>query len=273
MPFHRSVVRRVAYYAGLLISLSLVGCSSSSLRSLIETPTQLTQVEITLPDLRPQEPLPVDQADALMAVLVDAMNQNQPEVIAPYVWESANRPEQVAAAIANFKTLFNQSPITSLTRTLTELPPNAQFAGQPEQRYRYEIATDTGMTQIIILQQQSGSIRVLHPFFHYSYFAKQQIDRLIESVQTNDADGLARALSPDDIDYPPNLATEAIATYRRVFDPDTMQGQFVGWEEERDRFVYRITGTKAGQTVEHSVVVIYGDGLVGVQDDLIPSIP
>lgn len=94
------------------------------------------------------------------------------------------------------------------------------------------------------------------------------MEQAIAAIQASDAERLAQLLSGDGEPYPVAQAEAAIARYQSAFD--TLEYEFETLERDRQVMVYRIYGTKQGTPVEHPVQVVYGDGLVGLQDEWMP---
>lgn len=213
-----------------------------------------------LPD--PSTPLTATIADSLMGSVVEAINQEQAEVLLPYLLERDQDVAQVQAAIEDFQVYFADEPIQGFERL-----PNST-----NQRFNYRIFNASGISKelSIIQDETTQSIRIVDEFLLYSRWAKALMERYCSALKTQDAASLARTLNADDLPYPVAGAEEAIETYTTYFDVSTLQCQFVGLQPDQG-FTYRISGSQSTRPVEHFVQVIYGDGLVSVQDDFVPD--
>lgn len=94
-----------------LLSLVLWGCGvASEASNPVQTPSSPTGKQI--PPAGTDQPLTPAQADALMAHLVEAINQENRTAIEPYLLDNRSTEEFFKAAIADYKTHFNGEPIS-----------------------------------------------------------------------------------------------------------------------------------------------------------------
>ncbi|HEY9647121.1 MAG TPA: hypothetical protein V6C88_12160 [Chroococcidiopsis sp.] len=272
-----TVAIKVATKVGLgLFAIAALGCVRSPALSPEANPPEATApvtAPVTAP-IRPTVPpetrqaLTPDDAAALISQVVEAINRDDTAFLLTYLKDT--RPDLISyeAAIAHYKTIFHNQPITQVE--LIDHQDQGLWLGQPAQTFTYEIRNDRGDRKTIRINQERGLVRVLDECLLYSHYAEAQIQRLLASIAANDAPQLAALLSVDDVDYAMEPATQAIATYRAQFDPGTLRYRFEGLDNDTF-FRYTLYGTKAGQPVEHSVTVVHGDGLVGLRDSNIPQ--
>ncbi|MBE9180676.1 hypothetical protein IQ268_19130 [Oculatella sp. LEGE 06141] len=249
----------------LLSSAVLLGCSTVSDRSPTAEIVPSPQV-VSSPNSERDTLLTATEADALMADVINAINTEDVLYLMPYMLERDRYQANVEAAIADYQTYFAGAPIERVQRERVEQ------LGASSQRFEYRLYGSNGISKPITLYQDQ-SIRLVDEFFLYSHWAKAMLDEVIASIQASDAEQLARALTADDLPYPVDQAETAIDRYGAQFDVDTLDYRFAGSAENRNGFNYVIIGSQNGQPREHPVTVIYGDGLVGLQDNLIPALP
>jgi hypothetical protein len=74
---------------------------------------------------------------------------------------------------------------------------------------------------------------------------------------------LSRVMNPDDVDFPVEKAREMIVDYRiRFGDTAAIRPEFVDIDEKRNAIIWRL---RAG-SVEETIVLGFGDGLIGVRN-------
>ncbi|MCP2729007.1 hypothetical protein [Limnofasciculus baicalensis] len=220
-----------------------------------------------LPSAQLKQLLTKAEADKLMTGIVDSINQGNGAFVLPYLPESKRSIEFGDAGITDYKTYFNNEPISRFE--LVKAEDSGEFINQASGKFYYLLYNKSGVKKEIAINQESGNIRLGDEFFQYSYPAKVLLAKTIQAIKTEDPVLLAKVLTADDIDYPVAKAKDAIAKYRATFDPNTLAYRFDGLDKNR-HFNYTIYGTKAGKSVEHHVTIIYGDSLVGLQDKFIP---
>jgi hypothetical protein len=244
----------------LLISLSLMSCQS----------VQPANPELPSPPVTDSEMPPISDreafADALMAKVVTAINHGDAEFLATYLLQIGEINREFAiAAIADYQTYFKGNEIENYERL-------GEDSLRPDTlKYRL-IAGDIHKEILVSFQQEN--VTLYDEFLGYSARAKNLLSRFVDALKAGDSQQLAHLLSPDDLDYPVSQAEQAIANYRQAFDPQTLTFEFIGFASPtvaNSPFVYRLSGSKAGQAVEHDVKAIYGDSLVGLQDDFVPA--
>lgn len=245
-----------------LLYLCATACQSPLVRSNSDS------FRATAPLLAPQTPSvwTSTQADRFIEAAIVAINQNQPNTLLPYLLQRDQELENVQAAIEDFKTYFRGEPIQRFERL-----PDAIQEGVP-QRFTYRLYSASGISKILSVYcdpRQEPPVRLMDEFLLYSRWVKASVDRYVTALQAQDSDLLAKTLNADDLPYPVAGAAKTIDFYAAKFDLQTLQYQFIGLDTKRDRFIYQISGTKAGQPVSHVITVRFGDGLVSLEDEFV----
>ncbi|HEY9658963.1 MAG TPA: hypothetical protein V6C65_10960 [Allocoleopsis sp.] len=244
------------------LSLFATACQSPLVYS-ISDPSPTTAPSS---DAKTQENWTSAQADRLIETAIVAINQNQPNTLLPYLLQRDQELENAQAAIEDFKTYFRGEPIQRFERL-----PDAVQEGVP-QRFTYRLYSASGISKILSVycdSHQDPPVRLMDEFLLYSRWVQASVDRYVTALQAQDSVLLASALTADDLPYPVAGAAKTIDSYAAKFDLQTLQYQFIGLDTKRDRFIYRISGTKAEQPVSHVITVRYGDGLVSLEDEFV----
>lgn len=252
-------MKSIYWIAGISLSLTAIGCQSWQL-SLVERSTSFSAEETSSSESADPR---AAEADALMSKVVDAINRGDAKFLSQYLRYGDEVNQAFArAAIADYRTYFNPRAIERFER-VGEAPYNPEAL-------QYKLYNRAGVNKEIFVSFQSNSVTLYDEFLTYSARAKNLLDGLIAAVQQQNARKLAAVLTPDDIDYPVSLAEQAIANYEEKLEPQTLNYSFIGLEDRRDRFIYEIAGTQNGKPIQHRVKIVYGDGLVGLEDEWIP---
>ncbi|MFP4006518.1 MAG: hypothetical protein ACLFV6_00725 [Spirulinaceae cyanobacterium] len=253
-------MKKQAWCLILSLGLGLASCQT--------TPPSDTQLpppptpETTLPSESDREAF----ANDLMTKTIAAINTGDADFLGSYLIHEPEIARDFAlAAIADYQTYFEGNPIE-----------NYEYLGPDTLRpdtLKFKLMGGNISKEISVSFQQE-KITIYDEFFSYSARSKNLLSRMIESLQQQDAAELAKVLTADDIDYPVTKAESAIANYQKAVDPQTLTFEFIGFADASPNspFVYRLSGTKDNQPISHDVKVIYGDGLVGLQDDWIPAL-
>ncbi|HEX6988748.1 MAG TPA: LCP family protein [Bacillota bacterium] len=112
-------------------------------------------------------------------------------------------------------------------------------------------------------------------------WVRPYLARYLELLKAGDAETLARFLTVDDVDYPVDLARQALDRYAAEAAVDTLAFEYDGFGPLRldgdqvvgnQVFHFTIHGrTPAGEALEHQVQVVVGDGLLSLQDPWVPT--
>ena len=152
-----------------LLSLVLWGCGiATEASNPIQTPSSPTREQI--PPARTDKPLTPAQADALMAHLVKAINQENRAAIEPYLLDNRRTEEFFKAAIADYKTHFKGEPISHFE--LEEFKNEGLWQQKPIQKFSYRVYSKSGINKQISINQELGNVRMIDLCFFYSYPAK-----------------------------------------------------------------------------------------------------
>ncbi|GAB4377230.1 MAG: hypothetical protein Kow00121_26050 [Elainellaceae cyanobacterium] len=257
-------MRTASFIVKLLVLSALwiaEGCAIAPKQALKPASSEISPQVTILPEPQSAQSLTPEAADAMMAGVVDAINQERAELLVPYLLERDQDPQQVEAAIADYQTYFNGEPIAGFER----------LKDSTSSRFNYRIYNNSGQSKTIAINQ-AQSIRLIDEFLLYSRWAKVLVARFTTAIQAKDAPELAKVLSPDDLVYPQADAEQAIDRYASKFELETIQAEFVALSVDQQHFVYKISGLHNGQPVEHLLQVLYGDGLVNIQDEWVPAL-
>jgi hypothetical protein len=217
------------------------------------------------------------RADLAIVQLIVGINRRDAALVAAVASHHGEQPDTSAAreAIDDFHHYFRGQRVTGY-----------RFAGvhgrlPGAMHFEYRLLSSRGAQKSVVAYYDGSSdrVRVYDELVSYSGHARALVRSVVDALRTRDAARLARLFSPDDIDYPVPLAERVIAGYARRFDLGTVTYRFDGLTPARPVrgypsvnrwFRYSIVGTKNGAPVEHRVVLIHGDGLVGWRDELVP---
>lgn len=242
-----------------------IGLGVASCQTLQPSDTQLPpppSPETTVPSEGDREAFAKD----LMAKTISAINTGDADFLGAYlIHEPAIARDFALAAIADYQTYFEGNSIEDYEYIgLDPLRPDT---------LKFKLISGDLSKEISVSFQQE-KVTIYDEFFGYSARAKNLLSRLVEALQKQDTTQLAQVLTADDLDYPIAKAETAIANYTKAIDPQTLTFEFIGFADlaPNSPFVYRLSGTQDGQPVRHDVKIIYGDGLVGLQDDWIPAL-
>jgi len=108
------------------------------------------------------------------------------------------------------------------------------------------------------------------------------VARYLELLQAGDAGALARFLTVDDLDYPVDLARQAIDRCAAETAVETLAFEYNGFGPLQYRegqvtgpsiFRFTITGrTPDGQALAHPIRLVIGDGLISLDDPWVPRL-
>ncbi len=92
------------------------------------------------------------------------------------------------------------------------------------------------------------------------------------AIADGDAERLARALNPDDVDFPVPRAQQMIADYRQRYrDPRAIRAEFLEVVERKNVLRWQLRGRDPQeQEVLEPIDLTFGDGLIGIRG-LLPA--
>jgi len=138
-------------------------------------------------------------------------------------------------------------------------PAGGQYEFRLEDRQRRESIEEN---TLVIQYAEDGSKTYHNPYVRYFPYAENMVAQYLELIKQEDAAGLASFLNPDDLEIPTWVAEETIQEYKDFFDGKGSSFRYI------DRFTFAV-GNGTGK--EHTVDVVYGDGLMSIKDDFIPD--
>jgi hypothetical protein len=154
--------------------------------------------------------------------------------------------DALRVALENFRIAVGDSP------TVRRIPDSLI------QGFEYELLGPRGSTRVYVTEDDLH--RLIGPVLYYSWPGAQYVTSLARFVAGNDAERLARLLSPDDIDYPVEDARKLIARLQPRLDWMHSRARFVDIDDHTIR--YEVTdGT---QTVP--ITLTYADGLLSLRE-------
>jgi hypothetical protein len=215
------------------------------------------------------------RADSLVSRLVIAINDPDPATVASLASFADQEPDTAAAAVA----------IEGFRHHLRGEIETCEFVGGEEggdSHLEYRLVSGAGISKPVVVYHDAirNHTHLYDEFLSYFARAQSYSRAMVDALSRRDAQRLARLLSVDDIDYPVELAEQAIGNYASRFDLPTLQIHYQGLEQEsrtehgpdvNRAFRYVIRGTRDARTVEHEVRITHGDGLLGWRDPLIPE--
>ena len=263
-----------------ILILSLTGCGTEEEPQRIyeAPPSQAAEESATVVTPHaPPEPSDVRaRADLIAERLVAAINEKRPESIARL---SAIPPEVPSAsagraALDDYRRYFGENRVDRAER-LAETGNEPQLGRDGAWEYRLIGADGTTKHVRVYYDARLDTFRAVDEFLMYSGRVHRYADAVVTALRHEDALELASLLSVDDLNYPVELAEQAIRNYNARFDPGTLEANFIGLAPPGPTpahrpFLYDISGTLDGAPASHTISVITGDGLVGWDDSLIP---
>jgi hypothetical protein len=218
------------------------------------------------------------RADSAIVQLIHGINRRDAALVADLIPRHGEQLDTISAreAIEDFRHYFRGQRVTGYMLAGV----HGRLPGAMHLEYRLLSPTGSHKAVVAYYDEPLTRVRVYDEFLSYSVRTRALVRGVLQALRTRDAPRLARLFSPDDIDYPVPLAERAIVNYARRFDLGTLRYRFDGLTPERRvpgypsvnrSFRYTILGTKNGTPVEHRVVLIHGDGLVGWRDPLVPA--
>jgi len=107
-----------------------------------------------------------------------------------------------------------------------------------------------------------GGVVYHNPYIRYFPYAELMAQEYVNLIKEEKIKELAGFLNPDDVIVPDWVAEEIISSYKQLLSFETMSVRYI------DEFNFVI---EDGMGKEHDIKVIYGDGLMNIEDPLIPE--
>lgn len=208
------------------------------------------------------------QADEVVQHVLEAIETNDAAALATWLNRGASSRRFAESAIQEFERMLGRDRFVSfeLITAQEDVPLGTMRA------YSYDLVTASGRRHRLYVNFDRR-VEVQSNVISYAYRARALVDSIISAIQHRDADRLARLLNPDDLHYPVPLAAEAIARYHDTYEGDSLRVIPRGLDEAGNFFRFTVSGSRGGTIRSHDVRVIFGDGLVGIRDPLIPQAP
>jgi hypothetical protein len=232
----------------------------------IQGETLAGQSPLEFPDSQTTQLLSQPEADVLVATIVEAINNKNVEFFLPYLLERDQNIENVEVALEHYNTYFQGEEITNFEWfNIEEL--GATSESVPIKRFSYRLSSPSGITKEIEIYQDQN-IRFVDPFLLYSFYANRLVEKYTNAVKSQDIEQISQIFNNEVELYNQQELKSALAKYKESLSLDSLSYRFTGLNSEQQYFTYTLLGSNGK---EHEIQVIYGDGLVGIRDDLLPT--
>ncbi len=186
-----------------------------------------------------------ERAQELVNTLVRAIGGDEQATAALETY-TPHHADALRVALENFRTAVGDAPTVRRA-------PDSLIRG-----FEYELLGPRGNTRVYVTEDDLH--RVVGPVLYYSWSGAQYATALARFIAANDAERLARLLSPDDIDYPVEDARKLIARLQPRLDWARSRARFAGIDDHTIRYELS-DGTR---TVP--ITLVYGDGLLSLRE-------
>ena len=284
LPCMRTARARSRVLALASIAAAALACGSDGARDRGRTGGRDGAATAAVP---PRAAVPVlVRADSLVHAVVRLIARGDADSLARLATHPELPPDTAAAraSIAAFARHFDGAAVARIERVRTMMDDTTALRPDHAELV-YRLTAANGRDKLLGVNYDGRRDR-LHPYdelLGYAWQAQGYATAITAALRDGDAMRLARHLSVDDIDYPPALARQVIATYRARVDLRTLTLRAEGLAPERELpagvldlsrpFRFTLLGTKDGRPVAHPVQVLHGDGLVGWVDPWVPEAP
>lgn len=219
-------------------------------RTTVPATSDRTSVEIQLEEI---PPMTVAQGRALIEAFVAHLNGGPEELLSTFI---VYGPEALRAAREDYQSLLGEK----ITATMT-----GREISSSHQRVNAELRGSKG-GPISVAAYQDYS-RILHsPLIDYSLRSRNYIAAFSRLVVSGDAERMARLLTAGDIDVPVEDARRVIEHYKPDFEVTGGAWELMALDESSNTLTYRVTWHGDGRETSANVVLIYGDGLLGLKE-------
>jgi hypothetical protein len=227
------------------------GIASETVRFSTDSPPARVDVRLDAPP-----PLTPGEAERLARTLAKAIS-DPARADAELNLFVLHGPEALRVALEQYRTILG---------TVSAVVPVSSDFYDPR-RFTFELRGENGRTSRIDVYQENLT-RIHSPLIDYGFRSEGFIHAYLRSIQSGDAERLARVLNPDDIDFPVERAREMIIDYRTRFrDTATIRAEFVDVDERRHTITWRLRGNApSGEEITETIVLGFGDGLIGIRE-------
>lgn len=198
-------------------------------------------------------PMTVAQGQALIEEFVAHLNGRPEELLSTFI---VHGPEALRAAREDYQSLLGEN-ITA-TMSGTEI-------SSSHQRVNAELRGSKG-GPISLAAYQDYSRSLHSPLIDYSLRSRHYIAAFSRLVMSGDAERMARLLNADDIEVPVEDARRVIERYKPDFEVMGGAWELIELDERRNTLTYRVTWRGEGQETSANIVLVYGDGLLGLRE-------
>lgn len=216
-----------------------------------------------------------DKQNLLVENFITAINNEDIELLTECVDTYDKRENGLKKAIEYYKIYFENRLIDGYEF----LQINSD--GQIDQ-YIYSIFCKGGKKKNITVTRNETEYFVdFDNFIRYSEFGESKINNFINSLKNKDAISLGFNIwnSMEAINneghieiYPVSEAEKVIEKYEDFFELDSLNFKFTGnttLEDGEGFFIFNIVGKLKEENKHHEIIIFYGDGQVGIEDEWI----
>jgi hypothetical protein len=116
-------------------------------------------------------------------------------------------------------------------------------------------------------EQETGQPIAYTAYVRFYPFAESMVEDYVKLIVEDQAAELSSFLNADDLDIPVWVGEDTIKAYKELLDMTNLASISITNDYG---FIYTITDS-LGKS--HTIEIIYGDGLMGIRDELIPDFP
>lgn len=239
--------------------------SENNMMTSTETETENNVAQEVQTPISVEEKNITDEQRAMQAAqqLVDSIKSKDAQTIMQLLNASASSPldlEGVNAIIEGFGSNFDLDTLS--------LQVNDQGLSMDPESGQYEFAlVDKNFEAYneenkLVIRYDNGASFYHNPYLNYFPHAEKMVLQYIELISTEQTAQLASFLNADDIIVPESVADEVIQNYKELFNSGNMSVRYL------NHFTFVIENSEG---IEHDIEVMYGDGLMSINDKLIPE--
>jgi hypothetical protein len=116
-------------------------------------------------------------------------------------------------------------------------------------------------------EQETGQAIPYNAYVRFYPFAESMVEDYVKLIVEDQAAALSSFLNADDLDIPVWVGEDTIKAYKELLDMTDPASISISNDHG---FTFTITD---GLSKSHTIEIIYGDGLMGIRDKLIPDFP
>ncbi|MFC5472261.1 signal peptidase I [Cohnella suwonensis] len=231
------------------------------------------EIKVPEEEVTPEEsPQAHDEQTAIedTAALISALKQRDAEKVKSLVTASDYYGfyglEEAQEIVRGFEANFDLETLRAVADPmgLSHHPAIGQYAYRLEDdgnNSKPQAEANTNESLMLTVRYESdGGVVYNTPYISYFPFAERMATQYIELIQGNKAEELTGFLNPDDLEIPVEVAERTIALYAKAVDLKSAAIRYVGG------FDFVVEDKKGAF---HPFTIVYGDGLMGIQDEYV----